>query len=93
MQGKTEAKEETEVYAGQVGDNAIGINKRLMNPFFIRNMELVVENAFDILAHKFRVLLRTMNQMPETCRKVITTSQSHHTEISSHPHQPDGLGG
>ena len=59
-----------------VGDNAFGINKRLMNPFVIRNMEhherifnyrlsrvrRVVENAFGILAHKFRVLLRTMNQ-------------------------------
>ncbi|PIK50928.1 putative nuclease HARBI1 [Apostichopus japonicus] len=70
-----------------VGDNAFGINKRLMNPFSIRNMEhnerifnyrlsrarRVVENAFGILAHKFRVLLRTMNQRPETCRKIITT--------------------
>jgi hypothetical protein len=70
-----------------VGDNAFGINKRLMNPFAIRNMEHherifnyrlsrashVVENAFGILAHKFRVLLRTMNQRPETCRKIITT--------------------
>ena len=58
-----------------VGDNAFGINKSLMNPFSIRNMEhherifnyrlsrarRVVENAFGILAHKFRVLLRTMN--------------------------------
>ncbi|KAJ4932852.1 hypothetical protein JOQ06_029692 [Pogonophryne albipinna] len=70
-----------------VGDNAFGINKSLMNPFLIRNMEhhdrifnyrlsrarRVVENAFGILAHKFRVLLRTMNQRPGTCRKIITT--------------------
>ncbi|XP_071058858.1 uncharacterized protein [Pseudochaenichthys georgianus] len=70
-----------------VGDNAFGINKSLMNPFPIRNMEhhdrifnyrlsrarRVVENAFGILAHKFRVLLRTMNQRPGTCRKIITT--------------------
>ena len=48
-----------------VGDNALGINKSLMNPFSIRNMEhherifnyrlsrarRVVENAFGILAH------------------------------------------
>jgi hypothetical protein len=67
--------------------NAFGISKRLMNPFAIRNMEhherifnyrlsrarRVVENAFGILAHKFRVLLRTMNQRPETCRKITTT--------------------
>ena len=49
-----------------VGDNAFGINKSLMNPFSIRNMEhhermfnyklsrarRVVENAFGILANK-----------------------------------------
>jgi len=54
----------------------IGINKTLMNPFSIKNMEYhdrifnyrlsrarrVVKNAFDILAYKFRVLLTTMNQ-------------------------------
>ena len=70
-----------------VGDNAFGINKPLMNPFAIRNMEhherifnyrlcrarRLEENAFGILVHKFRVLLRTMNQRPETCRKIITT--------------------
>jgi hypothetical protein len=58
-----------------------------MNPFAIRNMEHherifnyrlsrardVVENVFDILAQKFRVLLRTMNQRPETCRIITTT--------------------
>ena len=57
-----------------VGDNAFGINKSLMNPYSIRNMEhydrifnyrlsrtrRVVENGF---------LLRTMNQRPETCTK------------------------
>ena len=70
-----------------VGDNAFGINKRLMNPFAIRNMEhherifnyrlcrarRLEENAFGILVHKFRVLLRTLNQRSETCRKIITT--------------------
>jgi hypothetical protein len=58
-----------------------------MNPFAIRNMEhherifnyrlcrasRLEENAFGILVHKCRVLLRTMNQRPETCRKIITT--------------------
>ncbi|XP_041349423.1 uncharacterized protein LOC121368741 [Gigantopelta aegis] len=94
-----------------VGDNAFGINKSLMNPFSIRNMEhherifnyrlsrarRVVLNAFGILPHKFRILLRTMNQRPEACRKnhnnLCDPSQSHQTEISSHPQQPDGLGG
>ena len=70
-----------------VGDNAFGINRSLMNPFSIRNMDYherifnyrlsrarrVVENAFGLLAHKFQVLLGTMNQRPEMCRKVVTT--------------------
>ena len=57
-----------------VEDNAFGINKSLMNPYSIRNMEhydrifnyrlsrtrRVVKNGF---------LLRTMNQRPETCTK------------------------
>ena len=78
-----------------VGDNAFGINKRLMNPCAIRNMEhherifnyilsrarRIVENAFGILAHKFRVLLRTMHQRPETCRKIITTCVIPHNLI------------
>ena len=52
-----------------IGNNALGINKTLMNPFSIRNIDChgrifnyslsrarrVVENAFDILAHQFRV--------------------------------------
>jgi hypothetical protein len=77
-------------------NNAFGINKRLMNLFAIRNMEhherifnyrlsrarRVVENAFGILTHKFRVLLRTMNQRPETCRKIITTCVILHNLIS-----------
>ena len=70
-----------------IGNNSFGINETLMNPFSIRNMDYherifnyrlsrarrVVENAFGILAHKFRVLLTTMNQRPKTCRKIIAT--------------------
>ena len=66
-----------------------------MNPFSIRNIEhherifnyrlsrarCVVENAFGILAHKLRVLLRTMNQRPETCRKITTTCVIPHNLI------------
>ena len=33
----------------------------------------MVENVFGILAHKFQVLLGTMNQRPEMSRKVVTT--------------------
>jgi len=53
------------------------MNKTLMNPFCIRNMDYherrfnyrlsrarrVEENAFGILAHKFNVLLTIMNQI------------------------------
>ncbi|KAJ4934775.1 hypothetical protein JOQ06_007557 [Pogonophryne albipinna] len=60
-----------------VGDNAFGINKSLMNPFPIRNMEhhgrifnyrlsrarRVVENAFGILAHKLRYPATHNNMM------------------------------
>ena len=59
----------------------------------------VVENAFGILhvAHKFKVILWTMNQRPETWRKnhhsLCDPSKSHQTEISSDPQQPDGLEG
>jgi len=70
-----------------IGNNAFGINKTLMNPIFIKNMDYherifnyrlsrarrVVENAFGILAHKFRVLLTTMNQRTKTCRNIIAT--------------------
>ena len=66
-----------------------------MNPFSIRNMEhhgrifnyrlsrarCVVKNAFGNLAHKFRVLLRAMNQRPEICRKIITTCVIFHNII------------
>ena len=76
----------TRQYADGYG-YAFGIGNRLMNPFSIRNMEYherifnyrlsrarrVVENAFGILANKFRVLLRTMAQTPVTCRKIITS--------------------
>ena len=69
-----------------VGDNAFSISMNLMNPFSQRKMNhnerlfnyrlsrarRVVENAFGILAHKFRILLRTLIKKPETCRKIIT---------------------
>ena len=70
-----------------IGDNAFGIQPELMNPFPIRDMEYnqriynyrlsrarrVVENAFGMLANKFRVLLQTMTQTPSTVRKIVTT--------------------
>jgi hypothetical protein len=70
-----------------IGDNAFGIQPYLMNPYPIRDMTYeeriynyrlsrarrVVENAFGIMANKFRVLLGTMAQSPDTVRKIVTT--------------------
>ena len=82
----------------------MGINKSLMNPFSIRNMEhrerifnyklsrarRVVENAFGILAHKFRVLLH--NNEPETSRKIIKTCVILHNLIRlRYPANPNYL--
>ena len=66
-----------------IGDNAFGINETLINPFSIRYMDYyerifnyrlsrarrIAEKAFAILAHKFRVLLTTMNQRQRHARK------------------------
>lgn len=67
----------------------------LGNPFVIRNTEhleiifnyilsrpwRVVENAYGILTHTSRVLLRTRHQRPATCRQIITTRVILHNVI------------
>ena len=47
-------------------------NERVFN-YRLSRARRVVENAFGMLAHKFRVLLRKMTQNPANARKVITT--------------------
>ena len=70
-----------------IGNNALGINKTLMNPFSIRNIDCherifnyslsrawrVVENAFDILAHQFRVCWRPWTRDQRHTGKLIAT--------------------
>jgi hypothetical protein len=55
-------------------------HERIFN-YILSRARRIVENAFGILAHKFRVLLRTMHQRPETCRKIITTCVIPHNLI------------
>jgi len=78
------------------GNNAFGINKRVMNLFSIRNMDYcerifdqrlsrarrVVENAFGILARKTKTI-------GENNRNLCHSLQHHQTEISGHSQQSD----
>ena len=68
-----------------IGDDAFPLRTWLMKPFSqkglteeerIFNYRLsrarrVVENAFGILAHRFRCLLSTLQQKPDICRKIV----------------------
>lgn len=68
-----------------VGDDAFPVNARLMKPYPYRNLEKgkrifnyrlsqahrVFENAFGILAHRWRVFLRTIKLSPEKVTDII----------------------
>lgn len=68
-----------------VGDDAFPLNTRLMKPYPYRNLEKekhifnyrlsrarrVVENAFGILAHRWRVFLTTMKLSPDKVTDII----------------------
>ena len=67
-----------------IGDDAFALQKWMMKPFSLRSLtkeqrifnyrlsraRRIVENAFGILAHRFRCLLGTMQQEPETVTSI-----------------------
>ena len=68
-----------------IGDDAFPLRQWLMKPFALRNLtdeerifnyrlsraRRVVENAFGILANRFRCLLSTLQQTPETVKAIV----------------------
>ena len=75
-----------------IGDDAFALQKWLMKPFSLRNLtksqriynyrlsraRRIVENAFGILAHRFRCLLSTMQQDPKNVAAITLTCVTLH---------------
>lgn len=85
-----------------VGDDAFALKKWLMKPFSLKNLtreqrifnyrlsraRRIVENAFGILAHRFRCLLTTMQQEPSTVSCIVLACVSlHNLLMSKKPNQ------
>lgn len=70
-----------------IGDDAFALKRWMMKPFSLKNMSRdqrifnyrlsrarrIVENAFGILAHRFRCLLTTMQQKPKNVATIALT--------------------
>ena len=70
-----------------IGDDAFALRTTMMKPYSHRTMDReerifsyrlsrarrVVENAFGILANRFRILLSTMGHSPSTVRQIVKT--------------------
>ena len=80
-----------------VGDDAFALRSWLMKPFSCRNMtheqrilnyrlsraRRIVENAFGILAHRFRCLLTTLQQTPSTASSIVLACVCLHNLLRS----------
>lgn len=77
--------DDTDISHFVIGDDAFPLRKWMMKPFASRNLtdeerifnyrlsraRRVVENAFGILANRFRCLLSTLQQKPETVKSIV----------------------
>jgi len=80
-----------------VGDDAFTLRQWLMKPFSLKKMtrpqrifnyrlsraRRIVENAFGILAHRFRCLLTTLQQDPSTVSSIVLTCVCLHNLLRS----------